>query len=184
LFAFTQLTFSSDIKTNTVFESVPPGKLGSSYKRAAKAFELKNYERAIKILNHSIVSRSSSKYEAGESALLLARVYNDVNEYAKSLELYNTLFNEQNRGFTSNDVCLYLDLLKRDGSISRGIEVVKHYRKDIRGNTRFNNLEKSLLEYYEYYGNQARNTGLLVNKLEFGSIVKGSYIYGVAPYIV
>lgn len=180
LLAFTQLTFSSDLKAD--FQRVPPGKLGSSYKRALRAFELKNYERAIKILNSSIVSTSSSKYEVGESALLLARVYNDVNEYAKSLELYNSLQNEHNRGFTPNDICLYLDLLKRNGSISKGVEVVKYYHKNMRGNVRFNNLEKSLLEYYQYYGDQARNTGLLVSKFELGSIVDGSYVYGVAPY--
>ncbi len=180
LLTFTQLTFSSDL--NVMVKGDPASKLGSSYRRAARAFELKNYERAIKILNNSIISKSFSKYEVGESELLLARVYNDINEYAKSLELFNNLYSKHNRGFTPNDVCLYLDLLKRNGSISRGVEVVKYFHKDLRGNVRFNNLESSLLEYYQYYGDQARNSGLLVSKLEFGSIVDGSYVYGVAPY--
>ena len=123
--------------------------LGRSYVSAERWVKIQEYEKAKRALERIISDPKSSSEQVFYSKVLLAQIYSEGRELGKSLELYNSISSDREYDLPDEHVCKYLDLLRRNGLISRAIEVTKRYHSSLSLNDRFVNIESALNSYYQ-----------------------------------
>lgn len=171
--------------TVTLFEcygQVSKKELGRGYDRASHWVDVQDYDRAKRELEQIISDPKSNSNQVFYSKLLLAKIYSEGRELGKSLELYNSVSNDKEHDMPGDHVCRYLDLLRRSGFVSKGIEVAKRYHSDLSLNDRFVNIESSLNSYYQYYQNQRNSKYIEVSAVRTPNDLENTYAYGIIPY--
>lgn len=166
---------------NRCYSQIPKD-LGSRYYSAAQWVKIQQYEKAKRSLEQTIANPASSSKQLFYSKLLLAQIYSEGREPGKSLELYNDISNDKEYDMPAEHVCRYLDLLRRNGAISKAIEVTKRYHSDLSLNDRFVNIESALNSYYQYYQNQRNGKYVEVSVVKTPNDLENSYAYGIIPY--
>lgn len=156
--------------------------LGRSYVSAERWVKIQEYEKAKRALERIISDPKSSSEQVFYSKVLLAQIYSEGRELGKSLELYNSISSDREYDLPDEHVCKYLDLLRRNGLISRAIEVTKRYHSSLSLNDRFVNIESALNSYYQYYQSQKAGKFMEVSAVRTPSDLENSYAYGIIPY--
>lgn len=156
--------------------------LGRGYETAKRWVNIQEYEKAKRALERIIDDQKSTPEQIFYSKLLLAQIYGEGRELGKSLDLYNSVSNDSDNDMPAEHVCRYLDLLRRNGLISRAIEVTKRYHSNLSLNDRFVNTETALTTYYQYYQNQKSDKFITVNSVRTPTDFDNTYAYGIIPY--
>ena len=159
-----------------------PKNLGKVYKAAKELVYRQEYEKAAKVLDRIMGNQKSSPEQKFYSKLLLAQIYGEGKELNKALDVYNGISGYNDYDMPADHVCRYLDLLRRNGFVSRAIEIAKRYHIDLATNDRFVNIESALNSYYQYYQNQSSSKNIPVSTIKTPQSHDNSYAYGIVAY--
>lgn len=164
------------------YSQVKKKELGKTYEAAKRWVNIQEYEKAKRALENIMSNPESTPEQIFYSRLLLAQIYSEGRELGKSLDLYNSISNEDDYNMPAEHVCRYLDLLRRSGLISRAIEVARRYHSALSINDRFTNIESALNSYYQYYQQQNSGKYVDVTPVKTPNDSENTYAYGIIPY--
>ena len=138
-----------------------------------------NYEKAV----NSLTNHSKQKIEF---SCKLARLYTLCQQHTNAIKYYDYVLNNSYRKLSPNDVCNYIDGLRRLGESQRAEEVCRLYafEDSYNANQRYINMLQSLSNQRHYYG--VGEDEYTLERLSFNTNESEYYVgsYNNKPYYI